>query len=163
LDSAGFGGIALADAEYLVIHDNQIEGNGHNHLEAVCGIFVLHAEGIDISRNRILHNGSKTGQPSNLAKDGRRGGINIVYGVANANLGQSNEIYAQLITFSGIKNGDFASGPGGPDVTDDVISLPQPGLDDARIGQYLANGNVLFANNQCVLDLSEKGVSTALT
>jgi hypothetical protein len=200
----------------------------------VCGIFVLHGEGVDISRNRILHNGAKTDQPASQAKDGRRGGINIVYGIANtvpvtigktvlprqdgvpairihdnivsqplgqalalsalgpvsvvgnqltsmgvvpkqgsptffagcvliANLGQSNEIYAQLVTFSGIKNGDVQSGPGGPDVTDDVISLPQPGLDDARIGQYLANGNVLFSNNQCVLDLSEKGTSLALT
>jgi Family of unknown function (DUF6519) len=236
LDSMGYGGISLADVEYLVVRDNLIEGNGPDHIQPVCGIFVLHGEGIDISRNRILHNGAKTAQPVNLAKEGRRGGINIVYGVANtiqatifstklvvprqdgvpaikihdnivsqplgqalaltalgpvsvlgnqltsmgvipklasptfwagcvliSNLGQSNELYLQLSSFSGIVNGELQPGPGGPDVTDDVVLLPQTGLDDARLGQYLANGNVLFANNQCVLDLSEKGLSLALT
>ncbi len=234
LDSMGYGGIALADVEYLVIRDNLIEGNGPNHLEPICGVFVLHGEGIDISRNRILHNGAKTNQPASLAKDGRRGGINIVYGVANTipvtvagklyprqdgvpaakihdnivsqplgqalsltalgpvtvlgnqftsmgmipktnsptfvaacvmivNLGQSNEIFAQLQSFSGIVNGDFTPSVGGPQVTDDVAVLPQPGLDDERKGQYLADGNVLFADNQCMLDLIETGLSFAFT
>ncbi len=234
IDSMGYGGIALADVEYLVIRDNLIEGNGPDHLQPICGVFVLHGEGIDISRNHILHNGAKTGQPSNTAKDGRRGGINIVYGVANTipmtvlgkvyprqdgvpaikihdnivsqplgqalslaalgpvsvvgnqftsmgmvpkvssptffaacvmiwNLGESNEFYLQLGSFSGIVNGQVQPGPSGPDVTDDMVLLPQPGLDDARIGQYLANGNVLFADNQCVLDLIETGLSLAIT
>jgi hypothetical protein len=233
-DSMGYGGVALADVEYLVIRDNLIEGNGPDHLQPVCGIFVLHGEGIEIVRNRVLHNGAKTDQPSNLAKPGRRGGINVVYGVANtipvtiaantyprqdgvpaikvhdnivshplgqalsltalgpvsvvgnqftsmgmilkldsptfwaacvmiSNLGQSDEIYAQLLSFSGIVNGDVVSAGDVPDVTDDSVLLPQPGLDDQRRGQYLADGNVLFANNQCVLDLAETGVSLALT
>lgn len=234
LDSMGYGGIALADVEYLVVHDNVIEDNGPDHLQPVCGIFVLHGEGIDISRNRVLDNGAKTEQPSNLAKQGRRGGINVVYGVAHTipvavggktyprqdgvpairvhdnivshplgealslaalgpvsvvgnqftsmgmilkadsptflaacvmiwNLGQSDELYAQLLSFSGIANGKSLSSGPTPSVSNGVVLMPQPGLDDARVGQYLANGNVLFADNQCVLDLVETGVSLAIT
>lgn len=235
LDASGYGGIALADVEYLVIQDNLVEGNGPSHLEPVCGIFVLHGEGIDISRNRVLHNGAKTVQTGAGAKQGRRGGINIVYGVANTtpvtilntlvprqdgvpairihdnivshplgqalslgalgpvsvvgnqltsfgvisqqssptflagcvaitNLGTSNEVYLQLATFSGVANGQVDPGPDGtPDVTDDIVSLPRAGLDDARVGQYLANGNVLFNDNQCLLDLTEQGLSLAMT
>lgn len=236
LDSMGYGGISLADVEYLVVRDNVIESNGPDHLQPVCGIFVLHGEGIEIVRNRILHNGAKTAEPSDQATDGRRGGINIVYGVANtvpvsllgniyprqdgvpaikihdnivsqplgqalslaalgpvsvvgnqftslgmilklkplsptfiaacvliSNLGQSNEIYGQVFSFDGILNGSITSGPSGPDVTDDMVVLPRPDLDDQRVGQYLANGNVLFANNQCVLDLIETGLGLSLT
>jgi hypothetical protein len=212
-----------------------VVGNGPIDLEAFCGIFVLHGDGIEISRNRVLHLGAKSAQPASGAKPGRRGGINIVYGVANTtpvtiletvvprqdgvpairihdnivshplgqalslgalgpvsvvgnqlttfgvvpqqaspsflagcvtivNLGMSNEIYLQLMTFAGIANGQVDPGPNGtPDVTDDVVSLPRAGLDDARTGQYLANGNVLFNDNQCLLDLSEQGLSFAMT
>ena len=37
--------------------------------------------------------------------------------------------------------------------------MSREGLDDSSIGQYLANGNVLFADNQVVLDLLEPGLS----
>ncbi len=81
-DAMGYGGIALADCELLTIRHNLIEDNGPNHLEPICGIFLLHGEGVDISDNRILNNGAKTDQPAHTAKDGRRGGINIVLAVA---------------------------------------------------------------------------------
>ncbi|HKQ31497.1 MAG TPA: hypothetical protein VJS66_09445, partial [Burkholderiales bacterium] len=81
-NSMGYGGIALADVEFLIIRHNLIEDNGPNHLEPICGIFLLHGEGVDISDNRIMNNGAKTEQPSNTAKDGRRGGINIVFAIA---------------------------------------------------------------------------------
>jgi len=82
IDSMGYGGMALADVEHLVVRENIIEDNGPNYLEPICGIFVLHGEGIDISSNRIVNNGAKTGEPPNTAEEGRRGGINIVYCVA---------------------------------------------------------------------------------
>lgn len=81
-DAMGYGGISLADCELLTIRHNLIEDNGPNHLEPICGVFILHGEGVDISDNRILNNGAKTNQPANTAKDGRRGGINIVLAVA---------------------------------------------------------------------------------
>jgi hypothetical protein len=232
INSMGYGGIALADAEYLVIRENVIEDNGPSHLEPICGVFVLHGEGIDITNNRILNNGAKTSEPATKAKDGRRGGINIVYGIAptlpvtigmqsyprqdgvpaikihanivsaplgralslNAlgpvsvvanqftsrgmilkftspsfvastvailNLGVSNELYGQLMLFSSIGSGQ-AKLDSAPSVTEEAVFI-QTGLDDLRLGQYLANGNVLFSNNQCTLDLLEKGVSFSVS
>jgi Family of unknown function (DUF6519) len=233
-DSMGYGGIALGDVNYLVIRDNEIEDNGLNPLEPICGIFVLHAEGIDIDRNRILNNGEKNDQNRNTIKNGRRGGINIVFGIAAItsltfnrqtlpiqngvpaikvhnnivsvslgqalaltalgpvsvianqftsrgvilktppspsfiastimilNLGLSNELYGQLLAFSSIKNGQLGS-MASMSYSNNAVVLPQRGLDDAQIGQYLANGNVLFSDNQCVLDLIETGSSLALS
>jgi hypothetical protein len=37
------------------------------------------------------------------------------------------------------------------------------GVDDRRVGQYLANGNVLFTDNVCNLNLIETGVGFALS
>jgi len=34
LNSMGYGAIALADVDYLVVHDNIIENNGPSHLRA---------------------------------------------------------------------------------------------------------------------------------
>lgn len=234
VNSMGYGGISLADVEYLVIHDNVIEDNGPNHIEPICGIFVLHGEGVDISRNRILNNGAKTNQPANTAKIGRRGGIYIVFGIAPTvpviinekqyptqdgvpavkvhdnivsvplgqalsllalgpvsvvgnqftsrgmilqfspisptfiastvailNLGVSNEFYGQLLAFNALRGGQ--SYVSGAKVSSGSIIMPQVGLDDKQFGQYLANGNVLFSDNQCVLDLLETGLSLSVS
>ena len=235
INSMGYGGISLADVEYLVVWDNIIEDNGPNHLEPICGIFILHGEGIDISRNRILNNGVKTNQPANSAKVGRRGGINVVFGVAPTvpvtigrqqfpeqdgvpaikvhdnivsvplgqalsltalgpvsvvgnqfishgmilqrnppsptffastvaimNLGVSNEFYWQLLAFNALRAGHVKPATSAT-VTGSTVFIPQPGIDDLRFGQYLANGNVLFSNNQCVLDLLETGQSLSMS
>src|SRR6185369_5429857 len=83
LNSVGYGGIALADVDYLVIRDNVIENNGPNQLFPICGIFVLHGDGIEISRNRIFNNGADRGDASaKNAHPGARGGIYIVFAVA---------------------------------------------------------------------------------
>ena len=249
LNSSGYGGISLADVEQLVIRDNLIADNGLSDLEPICGIFVLHAEGLEISRNRILNNGPKSGAAATHAKIGARGGIHINYAVtpvvlftlggqtvgqigasgspltlrgrtvpgqngepalkvegnvvsvplgqalsvtalgpisvvaneftsrgvvaeeasastvaanpiaaiaaatvAILDLGVSMEWYGQLLLFSSVANGSVS--PAG-------LTAPQTraGLDDQRLGAYMANGNVLFANNQCVLDVLEKGVT----
>jgi hypothetical protein len=78
--------------------------------------------------------------------------------VAILNLGLSNELYGQLTNFSGLATTPFS---GAADVTDDALVLP--GLDDAKAGRYLADGNVLFSDNQCTLDLMETGVGFALS
>lgn len=236
IDSMGYGGISLADVEYLVVRDNVIEDNGPDHLEPICGIFVLHGEGLEISRNRILNNGKKTSQPAHMAKDGRRGGINVVFGVAKTipvtidttqyprqdgvpaikvhdnivsqplgqalaltalgpvsvvgnqftsrgmilkfspispsflastvviwNLGLSDEWVWLFPSFIGIATNAVNSAGVGPFTTSDAVVIPRKGLDDERLGRYLANGNVLFSDNQCVLDLLETGVSWSLS
>jgi hypothetical protein len=235
IDAMGYGGIALADVEYLSIHRNLIESNGQDHLEPVCGVFVLHGEGIEISDNRIHNNGIKTAQPSHTAKNGRRGGINIVLAVAPVvptpilgnlypvqngtpaakihdnvvsqplgqalsltalgpvsvvnnhltsrgmvlklnpmspsflattvmvlNLGVSMEWYGQLGAFSGVLYGSMPL-TGGPAMSGNAVLLARQGLDDKRVGEYLANGNVLFTDNRVDLDLLETGLGFALS
>jgi hypothetical protein len=228
IDSAGYGGIALADVERLVVRDNLIADNGPSHVEPVCGIFILHGEGVEISRNRILDNGARTEAGQTTLKAGRRGGINIVHAlapvravrigrltlpgqggdpalvvrhnvvsvplgqalsatalgpvvvegnqftsrgvvqsgpgasfaaatVALLNLGLSNEFYLQFLAFSAVARGALA--------TASLAAAPvaRPGLDDQRLGAYLAGGNVLFANNQCLFDVIETGISVAVS
>lgn len=234
VNSMGYGGISLADVENLVIFRNQIEDNGPNYIEPICGIFVLHGEGIDISENRILNNGAKTSQPDSEAKRGQRGGINVVFGIAPTtditqniprqngipaikihnnivstplgqalsitalgpvsvignqftsrgvvsqflpaspsfiaatvailNLGLSNEFYGQLLGFTLMRWGQQGvSKSNSTSAADGTVVIPRQGLDDLLPGQVLANGNVLFSNNQCVLDLLELEVDLALT
>lgn len=227
LNSMGYGGVALADVDYLVIRDNIIEDNGPSHLMPICGIFMLHAEGIEISRNRILNNGANNGEPAQGARPGPRGGIYIAYGIVPRvpvipkekkhipaqngvpaikvhenivsaplgqalalvalgpvsvvgnqftslgvivrgdsstfwaatvlifNLGLSNELYFQLLAFRAVARGHVKSKKSYT-VAGDTLVSPQPGLDDEILGQYLANGNVLFSNNQCVLNLMDE-------
>ena len=229
VNAAGFGGISLADVENLVVHDNLIAENGPTHLEAICGIFILHGEGVDISRNRILDNGHKDTDSAADAKAGSRGGIVLVYAIAptrliriggtrlpsgmapaqngvpaakihdnivaqplgsallmNAlgpvsvvgnqltsqavargfttsfvaatvgilNLGLSNELYLQYLVFRNAVAPSFTAEP---------AAQGRPGLDDLRFGQALANGLVLFANNQVTMDVFETGFTLALS
>jgi len=228
LNSVGYGGIALADVDYLVIRDNIIENNGPSQLFPICGIFVLHGDGIEISRNRILNNGAERGEASaKNAHPGARGGIYIVFAVAPRvptqpksqgkvapaqigvpaakihdnivssplgqalilaalgpvsvlgnqltthgvivrqdsstfwaatvlilNLGLSNELYFQMLGFVAVMLGQVKA-KDTYTIEGDTLVSPKPGLDDESLGQYLANGNVLFANNQCVLDLMD--------
>ena len=79
LSEVGFGGIALADCERVVIRENLIEDNGHSWRQPVCGIFIGYGEKIDVSANRILNNGRPTPRNSDAAvgalQSGVRGGI----------------------------------------------------------------------------------------
>lgn len=262
-DLMGYGGISLADVDYLVIRDNFIVDNGPSFTEPVCGIFVLHGEGIEISRNHILNNGAKQlspppppppPAPAGTAQDsagtsafvklllqatataqsvklGRRGGINIAYAVAPVelfpfgdillpgqngmpaakihdnvvsvpvgqalslialgpvsvvgnqftsrgtilrfdsptliagtvmiiNLGLPFEFYSQILTFAKVKSGQITINENQAG-NDSFLLKPSSGLDDMTFGAFVADGNVLFSNNQCVLDLAETGFSFA--
>jgi len=50
----GYGAISLPDVAGLVVRDNQITNTGETLKDPVCGIFVLHGEQVEISRNQIL-------------------------------------------------------------------------------------------------------------
>ncbi|MGN6105665.1 MAG: hypothetical protein ACTHU0_11215 [Kofleriaceae bacterium] len=54
---AGYGAISLADVVELVLRDNELVHNGTRTSGPVCAIFVLTAEGLELSRNRIAGNG----------------------------------------------------------------------------------------------------------
>ena len=53
LSTFGYGAISLPDVLNLTIRDNTITDFGVTPGAEVCGIFVLHGEGIEISRNQI--------------------------------------------------------------------------------------------------------------
>lgn len=78
----GFGGISLSDVENLVVRDNFITENGMSFLDATCGIFVLHGEGTEISRNQIINNGMLTDEEAtdSTVKNGMRGGVVVLFG-----------------------------------------------------------------------------------
>jgi hypothetical protein len=71
----GYGGISLASALDLFVRDNFIADNGFDFVNPVCGIFLLHGEGVEISRNVIRNNGGRALQPASAARPGPRGGI----------------------------------------------------------------------------------------
>ena len=82
-DVIGFGGVALADVEYLVIRENLIANNGRSSLDPICGVFVLHGAGMAIDGNRILHNGQPA-EADQQPRPGRRGGIVLAFARARA-------------------------------------------------------------------------------
>jgi hypothetical protein len=77
----GYGGIALATGQYVVIRNNTIEDNGTNPVDPTCGIFVLNAISIAVEGNRILYNGGARERTSKeeVPKGGNRGGIIISF------------------------------------------------------------------------------------
>jgi hypothetical protein len=230
---SGYGAIALADVEGLRLHDNRIEDNGPDHQYPVCGVFVLHGEGLDICRNRILNTGAKSEVAASDALPGRRGGIVILYALPGLvplqfadklyprqggepaarvhdnvvsqplgqalllqalgpvsvqgnqltsrglitrvldpsfwaaavwilNLGLSNELYLQTLGFSGA-TADLLEPGTLPDTSAGFLPTPRAGIDDFALGQYLVNGNVLFADNQVLTDLMEPGIALAVS
>jgi len=232
VDWMGYGGIALADVSELVVHDNVIKGNGAQLDQPVCGIFVLHGDGIDIERNRILANGYQPQKllqtPQTIPQPGRSGGIQIVYALAPVAVGASvgtpdsagiidwSVPVSEPTGFPAFKlHHNIVSAPVGPALS--VVALgpvsvvgnqltsgrvepgrsrvfapatvfifnlgvsneiytqqnslanmraqppaPVRGLDDRDVGR-LSNGNILFTDNQCSLDLLEPGDKFLLT
>jgi hypothetical protein len=82
--------------------------------------------------------------------------------VAILNLGVSYELYGQLQLFSGLKSGYTHPAPG-PTMSNNTLTFPRAELDDDRRVHTLANGNVLFSDNQCILDLVETGFSLSVS
>ena len=78
---AGYGAICVPDVQNLVIRDNEIADFGGEPGAEVCGIFILHGELIEISRNRVLETRDWMSGPSEaVAGTGPRGGIVIALG-----------------------------------------------------------------------------------
>lgn len=71
-----FGGIALLSVEVAVFADNRIEANGRSHLDAICGLSVIRAEGLSITGNRIVDNGPRSTEQA-APRPGLRAGIRI--------------------------------------------------------------------------------------
>jgi hypothetical protein len=138
IDSSGYGGISLADVENLVVHDNHVLDNGSpTGGDPICGIFVLHGEGVDICRNRIINNGPRSvGEPYaaggiSPAQPGRRGGINVAYATSpTVLLLPGNE-------HPGVQNGVPAAR-----IHDNIVSAPLgQALSLVAFGAVSAEGN----------------------
>ena len=65
----------MPDVEHLVIRDNNITDFGREPGDPVCGIFVLHGEMVEISRNHVLETRDWTAGRSQAPASGLRGGI----------------------------------------------------------------------------------------
>jgi hypothetical protein len=61
LGIVAFGGIVLADADRLRIHDNVIRNNGAYATQPTCGIYLLHGENAVIEDNQVIGNGPRVG------------------------------------------------------------------------------------------------------
>jgi hypothetical protein len=75
----GYGAICVPDVANLFIRDNSITDFGEQPGDDVCGIFVLHGEMVEISRNQVIESRDwqKTGKDEAPAA-GLRGGIVVL-------------------------------------------------------------------------------------
>ncbi len=75
------------------------------------------------------------------------------------NLGLSEEIYLQFVSYAAIAKGSVSPPETPSGAPSAIVLAPKAGLDDYGIGRLLANGNVLFAENQVQLNLIETGTT----
>jgi hypothetical protein len=75
----GWGGIALSMGSDAIIWENEIEGNGRNSTDPICGVFIAIAEGVTVRDNRIEANGTDVREAE--LTPGMRGGIVIGLGL----------------------------------------------------------------------------------
>jgi hypothetical protein len=73
------------------------------------------------------------------------------------NLGLSEEIYLQFFAYAAIANGSVSIPQTPTSAPSAIVLAPTSGLDDLGPGRLLANGNVLFSENQVLLSLIETG------
>jgi hypothetical protein len=75
LSSVGYGAICLPDVAHLIVRDNMITDFGQHPGGAGCGIYVLHGELVEISRNQVLESRDWTATQDKPPTGGVRGGI----------------------------------------------------------------------------------------
>jgi hypothetical protein len=82
----GYGAICIPDVQDLVVADNAITDFGVEPGADACGIFIVHGEMLDISRNQIreTRDWSKAVLEPKAAAGGLRGGIVILFGAPPA-------------------------------------------------------------------------------
>lgn len=145
-DVVGFGGVTLADVEYLVMRQNLIANNGRSSLDPVCGVFVLHGAGIAIDGNRILHNGLPAADDDQRPRAGRRGGIVLAFARARA----VEQLSVELLDndFTGLRQ----DGVPAARVQDNVVVAFQGrALEILALGPVSVEGNQLTAKGSAFM------------
>ncbi len=157
LPTFGYGAICVPDVASLVVRDNTITDFGATLSAEVSGIFVLHAEMAEISRNQVLQTGTwSSGTKDEAAAAGLRAGIMLL----------------------AVTPPTFAAAESGAYLTSALAaSLYQPGLPAVRVehnvvqvavgealeivgvGPFSVTNNSLSSGGT----MSLRGISTALT
>lgn len=149
----GEGGISLGICENLTICDNQIEENGVNHLEPVCGIFVSYGGQVEISRNHILNNGLLDTDVGTNLQPGIRGGIVLRF-VTSISGFSTPELFAGVNT--PVERGivaAYAMGGYAAHIHNNTIRQPV----GQSLNMMIAWGPVSVLNNQLNTDYSNYG------
>ena len=119
----GYGGIALAVVDTLVIRDNFILDNCVNANDPICGIFALAAIAVDISRNEISEHLLQHYEDLNATsvKQGPRGGIWIFITLGQMDLFSASSKYNKLLESKILRN---TSGAHAARIHHNVVSVP---------------------------------------
>jgi hypothetical protein len=99
----GYGAICVPDVGNLVVYDNTVTNFGDTPAAAVCGIFVLHAEVAEISRNRVAQARATLARGTQVAPaSGVRAGI-LLLAVTPPNLAAAGSaaVWASYATAQG--------------------------------------------------------------
>lgn len=136
----GYGGIALAGVEDLVIWDNFIRENGPDYLQPICGIFVLQTEGAEISRNHILNNGIRTTtEPTaSSVKNGVRGGIWISRAIR-----PEKDVIEEQVGGAVVRTSSGFNGYPAAKIHENIVTVEM-----GRALTLFANGEVSVTDNQ---------------
>lgn len=129
----------------MAIHRNQFTAHGRNSLG---GTAIGQTTGNDVGIAPLANNGL---QARTLLQNPLTAFLDVLGGAAVTvvNLGFSNEIYLQLLGFSGLGQVDAQQPPDGQPLDDDI--------------KLLANGNVQFNDNQVVFDTLSPAVTLTLS
>lgn len=77
--SLGYGAICVPDVMNLIVRDNAITDTGASPRANVCGIFVLHGEMVEISRNQVIETRDWAEADEEAVTVTNAGGIVILY------------------------------------------------------------------------------------
>jgi hypothetical protein len=138
LSSMGYGAIQLADVSDCLIKDNTLVDNGPSHIPALCGVYVLHAAGIDISGNHIVNNGAKTSEPEDRGEDGARAGVYIAFATVPSVMAGSGLLRKRV---------PFPSGAPAVKAHDNIVRQPVgQALYTVALGPVSVEGNQLTSH-----------------
>jgi hypothetical protein len=140
--SIGYGGICLPDVIGTYIRDNLILNTGASLADPVCGIFVLHGEMVEISRNQILDTRDWSTADANTLS-GYRAGIALVM-VTPEDDPEATDTQLSLNTGADIYNKRTMYGYGVPalSIQENVVDIPIGlALSVAGLGAFSIRGN----------------------
>ena len=101
-------GLSFGELVDATIEGNRIEGHGPSHREPVCGVYVLLADALQITRNVVRDNGRRSRETvvDRSTRSGKRGGI-VVELAGSGSLGVAHDMLLRI-------SGNVVEQPAGP-------------------------------------------------